>query len=89
VITGLIRTMRPRQWIKNLLIFAPLTFDVKLFNLRYLAQTVAGFVLLCLISGSVYVINDLADAEKDRQQSPYPSPRCRWASCSIQYSASS
>jgi len=59
--------MRPRQWVKNIFVFAPLVFDVKLFNLRYLAQTVAGFVLLCLISGTVYIINDLVDIEKDRQ----------------------
>jgi 4-hydroxybenzoate polyprenyltransferase len=67
VIAGLIKTMRPRQWTKNIVIFAPLVFDVKLFNTRYLAQTVAGFVLLCLISGNVYTINDLVDIEKDRQ----------------------
>jgi 4-hydroxybenzoate polyprenyltransferase len=59
--------MRPKQWIKNIVIFAPLTFDVKLFDLRYLAQTIAGFVLLCLISGTVYTINDLVDVEQDRQ----------------------
>ena len=67
MLAGLIKTMRPRQWVKNIFVFAPLVFDVKLFNLRYLAQTVAGFVLLCLISGTVYIINDLVDIEKDRQ----------------------
>jgi 4-hydroxybenzoate polyprenyltransferase len=67
VIIGLIKTMRPKQWIKNVLVFAPLTFDVKLFNLYYVARTLAGFVLLCLVSGTVYIINDLADIEKDRQ----------------------
>ena len=67
MIAGLIKTMRPRQWIKNIVIFAPLVFDVKLFNPRYLAQTVAGFALLCLISGNVYTINDLVDIEKDRR----------------------
>jgi len=67
VITGLIKTMRPKQWVKNIFIFAPLIFDVKLFNLDYLAQAIAGFVLLCLVSGTVYIINDLADIEKDRQ----------------------
>ena len=67
MLVGLIKTMRPKQWIKNIVIFAPLIFDVKLFQLRYLAQTVTGFVLLCLMSGTVYVINDLADIEKDRQ----------------------
>jgi len=54
VIIGLIKTMRPKQWIKNIIVFAPLTFDVKLFKLHYLAQTIAGFVLLCLVSGAVY-----------------------------------
>jgi len=67
VLTGLIKTMRPKQWLKNVFVFAPLVFDVKLFDLRYLAQTIAGFVLLCLVSGTVYIINDLADIEGDRQ----------------------
>jgi len=67
VIIGLVKTMRPKQWVKNIFVFAPLTFDVKLFNLHYLAQTLAGFVLLCLVSGAVYTINDLADIKKDRQ----------------------
>lgn len=67
MLIGLIKTMRPKQWLKNVFIFAPLVFDVKLFNLRYLAQTIAGFVLLCLVSGTVYIINDLADIESDRQ----------------------
>jgi 4-hydroxybenzoate polyprenyltransferase len=67
VIIGLIKTMRPKQWVKNIVIFAPLVFDVKLFDMRYLAQTLAGFILLCLVSGTVYIINDLADVEKDRQ----------------------
>jgi len=66
-IAGLIRTMRPKQWTKNIFIFAALTFDVKLLNVYYLVRTLAGFVLLCLVSGTVYIINDLADVEKDRQ----------------------
>jgi len=74
LITALIKTMRPKQWVKNVVIFAPLVFDVKLLDLRYLAQTIAGFVLLCLVSGTVYLINDLADVEKDRQ---HPKKRYR------------
>jgi len=66
VFAALVRTMRPRQWFKNVFVFAPLIFDGKLFDLFYLAQTVAGFVLLCLISGTVYIINDVADIENDR-----------------------
>ena len=66
MLIGLIKTMRPRQWFKNVFVFAPLIFDEKLFEWHYLAQTVAGFVLLCLTSGTVYIINDLADIESDR-----------------------
>jgi 4-hydroxybenzoate polyprenyltransferase len=58
--------MRPKQWVKNVFVFAPLIFDEKLFNAQYLSRTIAGFVLLCLTSGTVYIINDLADVEKDR-----------------------
>jgi 4-hydroxybenzoate polyprenyltransferase len=67
LLISLIKTMRPKQWAKNVFVFAPLIFDVKLLNPRYLLQTVAGFVLMCLVSGTVYIINDLADVEKDRQ----------------------
>lgn len=64
---ALIEAMRPKQWAKNIFIFAPLVFDQKLFHPIYLARTVAGFVLLCLVSGAVYLMNDLVDVEKDRQ----------------------
>ncbi|MCS7282751.1 MAG: decaprenyl-phosphate phosphoribosyltransferase [Anaerolineae bacterium] len=64
---ALIEAMRPKQWAKNVFVFAPLVFDVKLFHPIYLTRTVAGFLLLCLVSGAVYLINDLVDIEKDRQ----------------------
>jgi 4-hydroxybenzoate polyprenyltransferase len=67
LIVGLIKTMRPKQWIKNIFIFAPLVFDKKILELHYLARTIAGFILLCVISGTVYIVNDVADVEKDRQ----------------------
>lgn len=67
MLQNLLKTMRPKQWTKNIFVFAPLVFDIKLTNSTYLLRTVAGFVLLCLVSGTVYIINDLVDAEKDRQ----------------------
>ncbi len=67
MLVGLLKTMRPKQWSKNVFVFAPLIFDVKLAKPYYLSRTIAGFVLLCLISGVVYIINDLVDIEKDRQ----------------------
>jgi len=59
--------MRPKQWTKNGFIFAALIFDEKLLQLEPLLKTIAGFILLCLISGTVYLINDLVDVEKDKQ----------------------
>jgi 4-hydroxybenzoate polyprenyltransferase len=80
MLRALLKTMRPTQWTKNGVIFVPLVFDVKLFRSEPLIRTVIGFVLLCLITGTVYLINDLADIEKDRQhptkcKRPLPSGR--------------
>jgi 4-hydroxybenzoate polyprenyltransferase len=74
VLIPLIKTLRPKQWTKNGFIFVPLLFDVKLFRISPLLQTLAGFAILCLLSGTVYLINDLADIEKDRQ---HPTKRNR------------
>ena len=67
MIIGLFKSLRPKQWTKNGVIFAALIFDVKLFQIEPLLRTVIGFFLLCAISGAVYLINDLVDVEKDRQ----------------------
>ena len=63
---ALLRTMRPKQWLKNGFLFAGLIFDQQLFNITALSHTFAGFLLFCLLSGSVYIINDLSDLEADR-----------------------
>jgi len=62
----LVQSMRPRQWIKNGLLFIPLIFDKQLTNWPALARVVMGFVLFCLLSSLVYIINDLMDFEADR-----------------------
>ena len=65
---ALIKTMRPRQWVtKNIFIFAAIVFDKQLFVLDSFLRTLAGFALFCLISSSVYIFNDIADVEADRQ----------------------
>ncbi len=74
MLTALLRSMRPRQWVKNTFIFAPLVFDQKLTQLDALLPTVAGFVLLCTASSAVYLVNDLADVEADRK---HPQKRYR------------
>lgn len=66
MLVSLIKSMRPQQWTKNLAIFPALIFDEKLFQLPSLLNTTLGFLLLCLVSGTVYIINDLVDIEKDR-----------------------
>lgn len=63
----LLGAMRPKQWVKNGVIFAALVFDAKLSDSTYLVYTLVGFVVFCLVSGTVYVINDLADIDEDRQ----------------------
>jgi len=62
----LLITMRPRQWTKNLVIFAGVIFSQKLFTGSYLLHTFMAFICFCVLSGSVYTINDLVDMEKDR-----------------------
>jgi len=62
----LIKTMRPKQWTKNVFVWAALVFDVKLFRAEPFFDTLAAFVLFCLISSAVYIINDLVDMPKDR-----------------------
>jgi len=74
MLAGLLRTMRPKQWIKNGFIFIPVVFDEKLFWVKPFTKTLAGFFLLCMISSAIYLINDLTDIEKDRQ---HPTKRKR------------
>jgi 4-hydroxybenzoate polyprenyltransferase len=78
MLPALLRTMRPKQWLKNVAIFAALIFDHQLWPLYPDAvptlRTLAGFGLLCLLSSTIYLINDLADIEKDRQ---HPKKRLR------------
>jgi len=74
MLKSLIRGMRPRQWTKNVFVFAALIFDGQLTRQDPLLRTVAGFLLLCLISSAVYLFNDIADVEADRQ---HPTKRTR------------
>ena len=66
--------MRPKQWVKNIVIFAALIFDRQLTKVTSLLPTLAGFFLFCFITGAVYIINDLADLEADRK---HPKKRSR------------
>lgn len=63
----LLITMRPKQWTKNVFIFAALLFDIKLLDVTYVGRITLAFILFCILSGSVYLINDLTDIDRDRQ----------------------
>lgn len=63
----LLITTRPKQWTKNVFIFAALLFDIKLLDVTYVGRITLAFILFCILSGSVYLINDLTDIDRDRQ----------------------
>ena len=67
MLPALIKAMRPRQWTKNIFVFAALVFDGKLFHPGDLLRTAAGFGFFCLMSSAVYLFNDLQDVNSDRQ----------------------
>jgi 4-hydroxybenzoate polyprenyltransferase len=66
--------MRPHQWYKNLIIFIGIIFSYNLFDLEMWQYSLFAFVAFCLISGSVYIINDIKDIESDRL---HPTKRLR------------
>lgn len=66
MLRALLKTMRPRQWTKNVFVFAALVFDRQLTNPAAVWRTFLGFVLFCLLSSIVYIINDVADVQADR-----------------------
>src|SRR5690349_25149960 len=66
MLRSLIKAMRPRQWTKNGFVFFALIFDKQLFLIKPFIRTLEGFALFCLISSAVYLFNDIADVEADR-----------------------
>lgn len=62
-----IKELRPKQWTKNLLVFAALIFTIPDINISMIYAAIAGFILFSLVSGAVYILNDLVDLELDRQ----------------------
>ncbi|MBK9714972.1 MAG: decaprenyl-phosphate phosphoribosyltransferase [Kouleothrix sp.] len=68
VIFELLRAMRPKEWIKNVFVFAALVFsqDRLWMQLDKVLIVCAAFVLFCMAASAIYLINDLVDIEKDR-----------------------
>ncbi len=60
-------SLRPKQWTKNLFIFAGILFSQNIFNFPLLFKVTFAFFIFCLLSGSIYILNDLSDLKQDRR----------------------
>jgi len=65
MLAAIVVSLRPRQWVKNLFVFAGLIFAQKLFT-PAVWVALAAFVIFCGLSGAIYLFNDVADRERDR-----------------------
>jgi len=65
LVAAAVVSLRPRQWSKNLFVFAGLIFSQSLFT-PLVWPALGAFLIFCALSGAIYVFNDLADVEKDR-----------------------
>ena len=73
MVLAVVSSIRPRQWVKNLFVFAALIFSHKLFSVDA-GRALAAFAIFCALSGVVYLLNDVADRERDRA---HPKKRLR------------
>ncbi|MEZ8273570.1 decaprenyl-phosphate phosphoribosyltransferase [Vibrio splendidus] len=63
----LVRLMRPKQWVKNAFVFAPLLFSGLFTDMLSVQHTLSAFIIFCLASSATYVLNDYNDIENDRK----------------------
>jgi len=66
ILIGLLKTARPRQWIKNLSLFAALFFSGLLFEPSYFLKVFWAFLIFTIITSSIYIFNDIIDAPQDK-----------------------
>lgn len=65
-LVGVVKTMRPHQWVKNVFVLAPVVFAKEIFSVFLISQAAAAFAVFCLLAGAVYALNDIVDREADR-----------------------
>jgi 4-hydroxybenzoate polyprenyltransferase len=58
-------SLRPKQWVKNVFIFAPMIFSLHMFQTAYIWRSLLAFILFSLAAGAMYVFNDVLDRDKD------------------------
>ena len=73
MLSALVVSLRPRQWVKNLFVFGGLVFSQRLFTAS-VWPALGAFAIFCALSGAIYLFNDVADRDKDRL---HPSKRER------------
>jgi len=66
-VSSIVTLVRPKQWVKNGFVFAPIFFSAQLTSIEVLKRIVVASICFCFISSAVYVLNDLCDMEADRQ----------------------
>ena len=66
-ITSLIISLRPKHWIKNLFIFAPLLFSKHILDASSVVKATFGFMIFCMVASAIYLYNDIKDREEDRK----------------------
>lgn len=64
---ALVEAMRPRQWTKNFAVFIGIVFAQRLFHILAFERAVLAFIIFCLVSSTIYLLNDLLDLERDRR----------------------
>ena len=74
MLKSMLKTMRPKQWAKNVFLLAAIVFDRKLTNVEAMFHTILGVITFSLVASVVYIINDISDVEADRQ---HPTKRNR------------
>jgi len=67
LLTGLIKLMRPKQWVKNSFVLAPLVFSGQFLNIDSISQALIAALLFSIASSATYIINDIRDIEDDRK----------------------
>jgi 4-hydroxybenzoate polyprenyltransferase len=65
MLAAVVVSLRPRQWVKNLFVFAGLVFGQRLFTASFW-PALAAFAIFCGLSGAIYLLNDVADRQRDR-----------------------
>lgn len=61
------RLLRIKQWVKNLFVFVPLIFSGRMLDPELIMESAGAFFSFCLISSSIYILNDLRDRDSDRR----------------------